>query len=79
MQQNMTLLQVYWVTEVFKSKLSMFTPVGTCTHVDYLLTLPIKRSKLINTDLIATTLATFLFSSHPKKGKGSRGLFKLLR
>jgi len=30
-------------------------------------------------DTLTSTLATFLFSSHPKKGKGSRGSFKLLR
>jgi len=30
-------------------------------------------------DILTSTLATFLFSSHPKKGKGSRGSFKLLR
>jgi len=59
MQQNMTLLQVYCVTEVFKSELSKFTPVGTCTHVDYLLTLAIKRSKLINTDLLATAFTVY--------------------
>jgi len=30
-------------------------------------------------DILTSTLAAFLFSSHPKKGKGSRGSFKLLR
>jgi len=29
-------------------------------------------------DMLTSTLAAFLFSSHPKKGKGSRGSFKLL-
>ena len=29
-------------------------------------------------DILTSTLAAFLFSSHPKKGKGSRGSFKLL-
>jgi len=28
--------------------------------------------------ILTSTLAAFLFSSHPKKGKGSRGSFKLL-
>jgi len=30
-------------------------------------------------DILTSTLAAFLFSSHPKNGKGSRGSFKLLR
>ena len=30
-------------------------------------------------DILTSTLATFLFSSHPKKGKGSRGSFTSLR
>jgi len=30
-------------------------------------------------DILTSTLAAFLFSSHPEKGKGSRGSFKLLR
>ena len=30
-------------------------------------------------DILTSTLAVFLFNSHPKKGKGSRGSFKLLR
>jgi len=30
-------------------------------------------------DILTSTLDAFLFSSHPKKGKGSRGSFKLLR
>jgi len=30
-------------------------------------------------DILTSTLAAFLFSSHLKKGKGSRGSFKLLR
>ena len=29
-------------------------------------------------DILTSTLVAFLFSSHPKKGKGSRGSFKLL-
>jgi len=32
-----------------------------------------------SSDILTSTLAAFLFSSHPKKGKGSRGSFKLLR
>jgi len=28
--------------------------------------------------ILTSTLAVFLFSNHPKKGKGSRGSFKLL-
>jgi len=30
-------------------------------------------------DILTSTLTAILFSSHPKKGKGSRGSFKLLR
>jgi len=30
-------------------------------------------------DILTSTLAAFWFSSHPKKGKGSTGSFKLLR